>query len=486
MMFGFNLVEALRGLAQGPLIRGGVHPQGHKSPTADKPINLSFPLPLKLYIPLQQHVGQPAEPAVQVGQRVRRGELLANSQGMISAPVHAPTSGVIKDVTEYPAPHPSALPIRTIILETDGEDEAPEPQRLPDPFGMDPKEIAVRVGAAGIVGMGGAAFPSAVKLDLGRKNNIHTLFINGGECEPYLTCDDRLMRERAEEIVDGVRIMLHGLKAPRAVIVLEDNKPDAYSAMHEAAKAFDAVEVVQVPTHYPMGWDRQMFRYILGKEVPADGRATDLGVLMHNVATAYSVHRALRFGEPLIRRIVTISGGAVARPMNVEAPLGTLLSELLRFCGCDPADAARLIIGGPMMGEALPHAGVPLVKGVNGLLALTAAEVAQREPQPCIRCSRCVTACPVGLLPLEMAGRIKAGKLDSAVDYGLKDCISCGSCSYVCPSEIPLVHYFKYAKDSLVAQQKAEHKAEQTKKLVAARQDRLERMRKARDEEDDD
>ncbi len=486
MMFGFNLVEAARSWAQGPLIRGGVHPEGHKSNTADHPINLAFPLPLKLYIPLQQHVGQPAEPAVQVGQRVRKGELLANSQGMISAPVHAPTSGIVVDVTDYPAPHPSALPIRTIILETDGEDEAPDATRLPDPFGMDPKEIAIRVGAAGIVGMGGAAFPSAVKLDLGRKNKIHTLFINGGECEPYLTCDDRLMRERAGEIVDGVRIMLHGLQAPRAVIVIEDNKPEAYEAMREAARTYPPVEVVRVPTHYPMGWDRQMFRYILGKEVPADGRATDLGVLMHNVATAYSVHRALRFGEPLIRRIVTVSGGAVARPMNIEAPLGTLLSELLRFCGCDPATAARLIIGGPMMGEALPHAGVPLVKGVNGLLALSAEETAQREPQPCIRCSQCVQACPVGLLPLEMASRIKAGKFDSAVDYGLKDCISCGSCSYVCPSEIPLVHYFKYAKDSLVAQQKAEHKAAQTKKLVEARQARIERLKRARDEEDDD
>lgn len=485
MMFGFNLVEILRGLRRGAAIRGGVHPESRKAPTADRPIDRDFPLPKTLYVPLQQHIGQPAEPAVRVGQRVLRGELLAHSQGMISAPVHVPTSGTVVDVTDFPAPHPSVLPIRTIVIETDGEDEAPASPALPDPFAMDPREIAVRVGAAGIVGMGGAAFPSAVKLELGRKNAIQTLFINGGECEPYLTCDDRLMRERPEEIVDGIRIMLHGLGAPRAFMVIEDNKPEAYAALREAAKAFPAVSVVQVPSRYPMGWDRAMIRYILGKEVPADGRATDLGVLMHNVATAYSTHRALRFGEPLIRRVVTVSGGAVGRPANLEVPLGTLLSELLEYCGCDTAAASRLVIGGPMMGEALPHARVPLVKGVNGLLALRAEETASREPQPCIRCSRCVGACPVGLLPLEMASRIQAGKLDAAVDYGLKDCIGCGSCSFVCPSDIPLVHYFKYAKDSLVAQQKAHHKAEQTKKLTEARQARLERLRRQQEEEDE-
>lgn len=486
MMFGLNLLEQFRGFREARLIRGGVHPEGRKAATAAQPIQRQFPIPPTLYIPVQQHIGQPAEPVVVVGQQVLKGDLLAHSQGMISAPVHAPSSGTVVDVTDFPAPHPSALPIRTIVIETDGADAAPPPPQLPDPFDMDPAEIALRVGAAGIVGMGGAAFPSAVKLNLGRKSGIHTLFINGGECEPYLTCDDRLMREQADEIIDGIRIMLHGLQAPRAIVVIEDNKPEAFSAMRHAAKAAAAVEVVQVPTHYPMGWDRQMIRYILGKEVPADGRATDLGVLMHNVATAHAVHRAIRHGEPLIRRVVTVGGGAVRRPCNIEAPLGVLLSELLEFCGYDPATLRRIIIGGPMMGEALPHARVPLVKGVNGLLALTADEVRDQEPKACIRCSRCVSACPVGLLPLEMASRIRAGKLDAAVDYGLKDCISCGSCSFVCPSEIPLVHYFKYAKDSLVAQQKAELKAEQTKKLQEARKARLERLRRQQEEDDDE
>lgn len=475
-----SLAETVRKLGRELRIRGGVHPEGHKTATAEKPIAMGFPLPERLYIPLQQHIGQPAEPAVKIGQRVLKGDLLAHSQGMLSAPVHAPTSGAVIDITDHPAPHPSVLPIRTVIIEADGLDEAPKRATPVNPMRLDPGEICTRIGTAGIVGMGGAAFPSAVKLESARQRRVHTLLINGGECEPYLTCDDRLMRERGAEIVDGVRIMLHGMQAPRAVVVVEDNKPEALGAMADAASPFPNVEVVEVPSRYPMGWERQLIRYVIGKEAPADKLATDVGVLIHNVATAYAVHRAIRHGEPLIRRVVTVSGGAVARPVNVEAPLGILLSELLQFCGSDPERAARLVIGGPMMGEAIPHADVPLVKGVNGLLALSPEEVASAEAQPCIRCGRCVTACPVGLLPLEMASRIRAGRFDGAVDYGLRDCIQCGSCAYVCPSNLPLVHYFKYGKGVLAARQKLQEKTEKTRKLAEARQSRIEREKRER------
>lgn len=457
-------------------IRGGVHPETHKSLTSGKPVDRAFPLPKKLYIPLQQHVGQPAEPAVTVGDTVSKGQLLAYSQGNISAPLHAPSSGVVAGLTEWPAPHPSALPTPTLILETDGEERWADTVRPADPFALAPEEIALRVGAAGIVGLGGAAFPSAVKLNLGRRRRIHTLVVNGGECEPYLTCDDRLMRERAGDVIEGVRIMLHGLQCGRALVGIEDNKPEAYQAMHQAAQAFPNIEVHLVPTHYPMGWDKQLLRYLLGREVPADGRATDIGVLIHNVATAYAVQRALRHGEPLISRIVTVSGTAVPHPVNVEVPIGTLLSELLRHCGAEPSRAERLIMGGPMMGDAVPHADLPVVKGTCGVLAFGAV-AAPRPEEPCIRCSRCVSACPVGLLPLEMAGRIRAGQLDGAVKVGLKDCINCGSCSYVCPSNIPLVQYFKYAQGELVARQQAEHKAQQTRRLVEERNRRFERIR---------
>lgn len=458
-------------------IRGGVHAEEHKSETSEQAIALDFPLPKKLYIPLQQHVGKPAEPVVKVGDKVLKGQLLAHSQGMISAPVHAPSSGLIADVRDVPAPHPSALPIRTVIIETDGLEQWLKTPIPDDPFNLEPEEITLRVGAAGVVGLGGAVFPSSVKLNLGRKNKIHTLLINGGECEPYLTCDDRLMQERADGIVSGIRLMLRGMETQTAVVGIEDNKPQAFAAMLKAAAPFSEITVMQVPTRYPMGWDRQMIRYIFGKEIPADGRATDIGMVIHNVATAYSVYKAVCLGQPLISRVVTVSGGAVARPMNVEVPIGTLMSEVLDFCGLERTNMARLIMGGPMMGDALPHTEVPVVKASSGILALSRQEVQTRQEQPCIRCTSCVSACPVGLLPLEMASRIRAGQLDTAVDLGLKDCISCGSCSYVCPSNIPLVHYFKYASGELMARQQAQHKSEQTKRLIDDRSKRLERIR---------
>lgn len=464
-------------LFENPRLRGGIHAEEHKLETSIYNIDSDFPLPKKLYIPVQQHVGKPAEPVVKVGDKVLKGQLLAYSQGTISAPVHAPTSGIIADVKDFPAPHPSALPIRTVVIEADGLDQWGAIEIPSDPFQLSPEEICSRVGIAGVVGLGGAVFPSAVKLSLGRKNKIHTLLINAGECEPYLTCDDRLMQERAEQIVAGIRLMLRGMDAPKALVGIEDNKPEAFLAMQKASQHYPQIVVSQVPTRYPMGWDRQMLRYLTGQEIPADGRATDIGVVVHNVATAYAVYKAICLGEPLISRVVTVSGAAIRQPRNVEVPIGTLMSEVLAYCGVDKSKMARLVMGGPMMGDALPIAEVPVVKACNGVLALSHAEIEEPEVQPCIRCSSCVGVCPVGLLPLEMASRIRANQLDAAVDLGLKDCISCGSCSYVCPSNIPLVHYFKFASGELVKRQQAEHKSEQTKRLIDERNNRMERAR---------
>jgi len=326
-------------------------------------------------------------------------------------------------------------------------------------------------------------FPSAVKLDIGRRSKIHTLVINAGECEPYLTCDDRLMQERADEIVAGIRLMLRGMQAPDATVGIEDNKPEAYVAMQQACLEFPNISVVQVPTRYPMGWDRQMLRYLTGWEIPADGRATDIGVVIHNVATAHAVYRAICLNHPLITRVVTVSGSAVGKPQNVEVPIGTLMSEVLDFCQLDKDKVSRLIMGGPMMGDALPISAVPVVKACNGILALSAEDIETPEIKPCIRCSTCVNACPVGLLPLEMASRIKVNQLDAAVDLGLKDCINCGSCSYVCPSNIPLVHYFKFASGELYKRQQQEHKSEQTKRLIDDRNQRMERIRQEQEAE---
>lgn len=464
-------------------IRGGVHPEGHKKSTGSVSIATDFPLAKKLYIPLQQHIGKAAEPVVKVGDHVLKGQLLAASQGLISAPVHAPSSGTVADINLYPAPHPSALPIMTVVIETDGKDEWIELNPIADPFEVDPEEISQRVADAGIVGLGGATFPSAVKLSLGLKTKIDTLLINGGECEPYLTCDDRLMQERAEAIVDGIRLMLHGMQTPEAIIAIEDNKPEAIDMMRRACLPFMNIKVVIVPSRYPMGWEKQLVTVVTGKEIPAGCRTTDVGVLMHNVGTAYAIHRAIRNGEPLVSRVVTVSGEAISKPQNVEVPVGTLMEELFVFCGIDEANTARLVMGGPMMGEAMPHARLPIVKATSGTLALTAEEIKAEEPQPCIRCASCIKACPVGLLPVDMMTRIKASKLDEAVDIGLKDCISCGTCSYVCPSNIPLVHFFKFASGELFAREQNKHRNEQTKKLAEERTLRMERIEREKAEE---
>ncbi|MBL6987562.1 MAG: electron transport complex subunit RsxC [Methylobacter sp.] len=457
-------------------IRGGVHAEEHKAETATLPIASNFPLPKKLYIPLQQHVGKPAEPVIKVGEKVLKGQLLAHSQGLISAPVHAPSSGVILDVNDYPAPHPTALPIRTIVLETDGKEEWMAVHPVDDPFQLTPEDISLRVGAAGIVGLGGATFPTAVKLNMGRENHIDTLIINGAECEPYLSCDDRLMQERAEMIIDGVRLMLYGMETESAVVAIEDNKPQAFLAMQAAAESFAQINVIQIPTRYPMGWDRQLIRFVTGKEVPVGCRSSEIGVTIHNVGTAFAVHNAIRHGQPLLSRVITVAGGAVQRPTNIEVPFGTLISELFSFCGVNTENIARIIMGGPMMGDSLPHSGLPTVKATSGILALTQSELKNTEEQPCIRCAGCVSVCPAGLRPLDMANNIRINQLDTAVDLGLKDCISCGCCSYICPSNIPLVQYFKYASGEIVARQQAQHKSEQTKRLIDARNARMERI----------
>lgn len=455
--------------------KGGVHPDDHKEPTADLPVT-TLPLPERLYVPMQQHIGAPARPSVKIGQRVLKGEVIGQPAAGLSVPVHAPTSGTVLAVDDVTAPHPSGLATLAVVIAPDGEERWCDLVVPIDPFRMEPEAIAAKVGAAGVVGMGGAAFPSAVKLNLGQSRRIHTLVMNGAECEPYLTADDRLMRERADGVIDGVRIMLHALGANAARIAIEDNKPAAQTAMRRAAERYPEVGVVGVPTRYPMGSEKQMIQTVTGLEVPAGRLSAEIGVLVHNVATAFAVHQAVRFGRPLLSRIVTVSGGALVRPANLEVPFGTRVADLVEHCGGYREAPARLLLGGPMMGIALPHSDVPLVKGSNGVLALSPAELAGEKPaHPCIRCGRCAGACPLGLLPLEIAARIRAGKPDAAMEVGLGDCIGCGTCAYVCPAHIPLTQYFSFAKGELGARREAKKKAEHTKVLAKARQERLER-----------
>lgn len=461
-------------------LRGGVHPEGRKELSVQAEV-CSLPLPGKLFIPLQQHIGAAAVPVVALGQHVLKGELIATAQGNVSSAIHAPTSGTIVAIGDHVAAHPSGLPTAAISLESDGLDQWIATATLDDPFVVEPEEIASRVAAAGIVGMGGATFPAALKLNLSRSNGIQTLIMNGGECEPYLTCDDRIMRERASQIVEGIRIIAYAVSAKKILVGIEDNKPEAIAAMKTAALGSEVV-IVKMPSMYPMGSEKQIVQVLTGKEIPAGGRPADIGVLVHNVATAYAVQQAIRFGKPLLSRIVTVSGGSISKPRNVEALIGTPVRELIEFAGGYLQPAARLVLGGPMMGTQIVNTDVPVVKGTSGVLALTTNEIGQAEPSPCIRCSTCVSACPIGLVPLSMAAHIRASDLGGAVDLGLKDCIACGSCSYVCPAHIPLVHYFNYAKGDLAAQERAKLKQEATKKLAELRSERMAKIERERAE----
>jgi len=325
-------------------LRGGVHPDGRKDLSAEPPIRV-LPLPERLFVPLQQHVGAAARLSVVVGDRVLKGQLIGASGGNISAPVHAPTSGRVAAIGDFPSPHPPACPAPP-SHRAGRRGSLDRSQRAGRPVQPVAEEIATRVGAAGIVGLGGATFPSAVKLNLSRKSGISTLIINGGECEPYLTCDDRLMRERADAIVEGIRLIAHATGARELLVGIEDNKPEAIAAMRRAA-AGSEVQIRVVPAMYPMGWDKQMIQVLTGKEVPAEGRSAEIGVLVHNVATAWAVREAIRCGRPLVSRVVTVSGAAVAAPGNLEVPIGALASDLIKACGGLLSDPARLVLAAP-------------------------------------------------------------------------------------------------------------------------------------------
>ena len=453
--------------------RWGVHPDDHKRPAADVPLR-QLPPPQRIYMPLNQHVGGAARPVVVVGQKVLKGQVLAEAQGNISAPIHAPVSGVVVSIVEVTAPHPSGLGFPAICVESDFKDEWIALDPVADPFALSPEEITRRTALAGVVGLGGATVPAAVTFALGKRLKVQSLIVNGGECEPYLSSDDCIMRNFADQVVDGARIVMHAIGASEALVGIEDNKPEAIAAMQKAAAAYPEVKIRPVPARYPMGSDKQLIQTLTGKEVPADARAAEVGVLVHNVSTCAAVHKAIRLGQPLVERIVTVNGGAISNPGNVFTPLGVLVDELLAFCGVKETPA-RLILGGPMMGTPLLHGSIPLVKGTSGILAFDAIEALVPEAGPCIRCGSCTEACPMGLLPLEMAARIRAGDLEAAVDFALSDCIACGCCAYVCPSHIPLVQYFSHAKGELAAAERTKLRTEATKRLAEARIARVER-----------
>lgn len=458
---------------------GGIHPPTHKEESTRTPIAQAG-IPFKLVIPLQQHMGNRAKPIVQVGERVLKGQKIGLSQGRPSSAVHASTSGTVTAIDPQQVAHPSGLPDLCITIVPDGKDEWIAHGGV-DIAQTPHSELRHLLRKSGVVGLGGAGFPSDLKADA-HHHKITTLILNGAECEPYITCDDMLMRERAADILQGAEILRQLLEAEEVLIAIENNKPEAIAAMEQAVKqSGSAYEVVAIPTIYPGGGVKQLIRVLTGLEVPSGKLPTDIGVQCFNVATAYSVCRALVHGEPLLARIVTITGN-VRQPQNYEALIGTPMSELVEQAGALPGTSGY-IMGGPMMGLRLPEAAVPVVKASNCIIAVSDKLFPAPPPAlPCIRCTRCVEVCPVDLQPQDLYWFAKGKEFGKAQTFSLFDCIECGACSYVCPSHIPLVQYFRFAKSEIRARTQEKQSADLARERHEFREYRIEREKQEKAE----
>ncbi|MBL0566619.1 electron transport complex subunit RsxC [Aeromonas veronii] len=458
---------------------GGIHPADNKLQSSQSPV-VDAGLPPRLIIPLRQHAGPAGDLLVQVGDKVKKGQPLTRYAKGRVVPVHASTSGTITEIGNHTVAHPSGLGDLCVILTPDGEDEWGERNGKADYWNLERGELLERIQQAGVAGLGGAVFPTHSKLD-GRGQLTEILIVNGLECEPYITTDDRLMQQYADEIMDGIRVLKHLLKPKLTLIGVEDNKPEAIEQLTRHATDEDVL-VKSVPTKYPSGGAKQTIELLTGRQVPKGGRAVDIGIMVLNVATVFAIKRAIIDGEPLIERIVTLTGDSFKKPGNAWVRLGTPVRWLLQRFELQPEAEQRVIMGGPMMGFTLPHAMVPVVKATNCLLAPTQAELPAPGPeQPCIRCSACADACPATLLPQELYWYSRAKEYDKAEKLNLMDCIECGACAWVCPSEIPLVQYYKIAKDDIREARAEAEKAERAKQRFEAKQARFEREKAARE-----
>ncbi len=453
---------------------GGVHPPENKVQSTTCPI-ATVPLYPTYYLPLNQHCGAQAQALVNVGEKVLKGQMLARAGRFVSAPVHAPTSGTITAIEPRKVPHPSGLMESCLVLESDGADQWVDLPPCSHYLDSDAETLIDRIYNAGVVGLGGAGFPAAVKMASRNEKKIHTLIVNGAECEPYITADDMLMRERAKAIVDGIAIIDYLLSLETVMIGIEDNKPKAIAAM-EAACTGTNYRVVTVPTRYPSG-DAQRLTYLLtGKEVPHDARSVEVGIICYNVGTLAAVHDAVVLGKPLISRITTLTGNALTHPQNVEALIGTPVNQLLAFAGLRQDALYNLVLGGPMMGFSLHSAHVPVIKTSNCFIAATREEFPPAPPvQPCIRCGLCAEACPCDLLPQQLLWHAQIQNNEQLVHHNLFDCIECGACAFVCPSAIPLVQYYRASKDAIRLQETRQGKSEAAKQRFEFRRARLAR-----------
>ena len=475
---------------------GGVHPPYHKDDSNKLAIKFAG-IPEYLVLPLRQHIGTDAEPCIAVGDKVFKNQLIAqHNQHGLSANIHAPSSGIISAIEKRAIAHPSALHANCIVIKTDGKDvhsDADTLTPISDYKDIPPEELVERIQQAGIVGLGGAVFPTSVKLAGSIKNpsqkKVKTLIINGAECEPYITCDDLLMREKSTEIITGIEILLHLLNAEECLIGVEDNKAEAIRSLRNACTGNNQIEVVSIPTIYPSGGEKQLIKILTGKEIPSGGLPLALGLLEQNVGTVYSIYQAVVEGKPLVSRIITVTGNGILHPQNFEVLIGSSFAHLAKQAGGTTKMADHLIMGGPMMGFALEDDNIPVVKATN--CALFTSSTALRESNsafstqatlPCIRCGKCMEACPANLLPQQMYWHIRAKDFEKAEAHNLKDCIECGCCNYVCPSHIPLVDYYRFAKNELRDQSIAQEKADLSRERHEFLLFRKEREKRERDE----
>lgn len=451
---------------------GGIYPPERKSLSNTRPLRRAT-IPDQLVIPLSQHIGAPAKAIVAPGEDVLGGQRLTDLAGL---PVHAPTSGTIVAIEDRVIPHASGMSAPCIVIDCDGQDRWLDLEPWPDYRERDPAAVVARLHEAGIAGLGGAGFPTFRKLSSARPGQIRTLIINGTECEPYITADDILMRERARELVLGIEILAWLCEPKEILLGVEDNKPDAVRALESALTEIQTpIELVVFPTKYPSGGEKQLIEILTGQQVPTGGLPADIGILCQNVGTAVAVHDSVLLGRPLVSRITTVTGEAVTEPGNFEVLLGTPMKQLLADAGYREAPRQRLIMGGPMMGVTVSSAECPVIKTTNCLLAPTAKELpASALPQACIRCGLCAEACPATLLPQQLYWYARAQDQDQLEAHQLFDCIECGACSYVCPSHIPLVQYYRASKAAIIEQRADTAKSDRARERFEARQERLE------------
>ena len=436
--------------------KGGIYPHHNKESTEGMPVEV-LPGPERVVIPLHQHLGAPCKPVVEAGDRVKKGQLLGEAQGYISANIHASLSGEVEMVGPYN--HPAGSPVEAVIIASDGQEEwHPEVVPVGELEEITPEEIRRAVWSAGIVGMGGAAFPGHVKLETPQdKPPVDTVIINGAECEPYLTGDHRLMLERPKDVLYGLKLMMKALRAEAGIIGIEENKPDAMEVMVKTVEGEENIRVASLHTKYPQGAEKMLIYSITRREVPSGGLPLDVGVINHNVGTAVAVTEAVRQGKPLVERVVTYTGPGVKNPGNLKLRVGTLLKDVIRERNGLREETSRVIMGGPMMGLAQTNDNVPVLKGTGGILALTREELGSPAAEAdCIKCGRCVDVCPVQLAATLIAHSYKYGLTDRAERYHAMDCIECGSCSFICPAGIPLTKLIREAKGKITEKRKAE------------------------------